>query len=226
LSKDAWHLQAAIAGAQHASGELSETGSQLGTANEYLARPGEVAGHAAGANTAANEQPGDDVGEDVSNAGIVLGMRGSAQVKEDTLRLCQQAAEDMLNKCHDVPSLPDVAHHRALLEKVSASSTTALQAFELLMRELRTSDSTNPNTAQQGWALDARKVNTELRACNAPPLHHARQRWFTKRTPVTAPKQHEALKRLCRNQVHARLEDWAPRCGTDDHLTYFQLRML
>jgi hypothetical protein len=62
------------------------------------------------------------------------------------------------------------------------------------MTVLRAWDKANPNAAQQGWALDARQVNTELKACHALPRHHTRQQWFTEHTPVTAPKQHEALK--------------------------------
>jgi hypothetical protein len=73
--------------------------------------------------------------------------------------------------CHGAPRLPVVAHHRALLEKVLASSTTALQASELEMTVLRAWDSTNPSAAHQGWAFGASKVNTEPRACHAPPLH-------------------------------------------------------
>jgi hypothetical protein len=49
-------------------------------------------------------------------------------------------------------------HHRSILDKVSASSTTALQAFELVMRVLRAWDSTNPSAVYQSWALDARSA--------------------------------------------------------------------
>ena len=134
-------------------------------------------------------------------------------MKEHALRLYRQAAESVLVRLQTAQRYANAARDRAKLQQVSGDDTSALDAFNLCMDVLRAWDAAPDTSAQHGWALEARKVNAELKACRAPLLHHTRQQWFRKSDPVRTPKEHQELTARCQEEAHMRLEGWSARTG-------------